>query len=143
MGNQGYAKILIPYPGNRQADSVYGNGTLFDDAAQDGRVRADGVPQGVAVPDNTHNGPGAVNMAGHNMSAEPAACRHGPFQVKGTSRGQTGEIGTLQGFRHYIRIKTAGIKGSRGKTDAVDGNAVSFLNVLQDSVCFDGQAGTG
>ena len=63
MGNQGYAKILIPYPGNRQADSVYGNGTLFDDAAQDGRVRADGVPQGVAVPGNTHNGPGAVNMA--------------------------------------------------------------------------------
>ena len=40
MGNQGYAKILIPYPGNRQADSVYGNGTLFDDAAQDKRVRA-------------------------------------------------------------------------------------------------------
>ena len=77
------------------------------------------------------------------MSAEPAACRHGPFQVKGTSRGKTGEIGTLQGFRHYIRIKTAGIKGICGKADTVDGNAVSFLNVLQDSVCFDGQAGTG
>ena len=52
------------------------------------------------------------------------------FQVKGTSHGQTGEIGTLQGFRHYIRIKTAGIKGSRGKADAVDGNAVSFLDAV-------------
>ena len=63
MGNQGYAEILFPYLGNRQADAVYGNGSLFNDAAQNGRGRTDGVPQGVAVADNIYNSPGSVNMA--------------------------------------------------------------------------------
>lgn len=70
------------------------------------------------------------------MSAEPAACYHGPFQVKRTFDGQTAKIGTLQGFRHHIRQKTAGIEGCRGKADAVDGNAATWVLVHKFKALF-------
>ena len=62
-GESGIRKNPDPYPATVRLTPSMAIGTLFDDAAQDKRVRADGVPQGVAVPDNIHNGPGAVNMA--------------------------------------------------------------------------------
>ena len=75
-------------------------------------------------------GPGAVDVTGNDVTAEPAVCFHGSFQIDVTARTKSSQRGTVQGLVHYIRCKLIFAEAGHCQAYAVDGDTVSEVNVF-------------
>ncbi|MMZ68365.1 hypothetical protein D1872_310480 [compost metagenome] len=91
---------------HRQTDPVHRNGTLGNDVPREGSVgQSDLVYDGILILTLTHDLTRSVHMTLHDMTAEPAAGRHRPFEIDFAAGLQILEVGMPVRLRHHIDHK--------------------------------------
>ena len=85
------AALIMLTPWNKDrilVDPFCGSGTFPIEAAMMAANMAPGMNRSFLsenwkqiIPPDLPDRSGSVHMSAHNMSAEPSACRHGPFQI--------------------------------------------------------------
>ena len=143
MGNDGNLETVFVFPRYGQADAVYGNGTFFYDESHQFRRCFYGIPYGIVIFFDIGYGPGAVDVTGNDMTAEPAVCFHGSFQIDVTAGTKSSQGGTVQSFVHYIRCKLLFAEAGHCQAYAVDGDTVTEVNVFQHCFGSDGENSGG
>lgn len=81
MGNDGHGKLAVTDGYDGQADTIDGNGPLFDNERLHVLGDGNGDNPGNAIGGNAGDVADAVDMAADDMTAQAAADLHGPFEV--------------------------------------------------------------
>ena len=76
----------------------------------------------------------AVDMAADQMAAEAVGRTHGAFQVDDRTLGQLTERGQAERLGGGIGLEAAGVECDDGEADAVDGDALAHLHMVERQV---------
>jgi hypothetical protein len=120
--NQGSCSPRFADRGDREGDTVHGDGALLGGVAgQPGRqAEPEPVPGAEVLPLTEH--PEAVDVALDDVAVEAAAGGDAPFQVHGRAGGQGAGGGAAQRLAHHVDGHAGAVEPYGREADAVDGD---------------------
>ncbi|KAG1547899.1 hypothetical protein G6F50_013500 [Rhizopus delemar] len=132
--DQGDFKAFVIHFVDGEADAVHADRTLLGDvAAQRGRCgKAPALGARVFV-DGQHLAE-AIDVAADQMAAEAVGRAHGALQIDDRALAQLAQRGQAQGLGGGIGLEAAGVECDDGEADAVDGDALAHLHVVERQI---------
>ena len=127
MGNNGNGELTVADGNDGQADAVDGDRPFFDDEDFHVLGNGNGDDPGNAVIGNAGDVADAIDVAADDVTAEPSADLHGPFQIDLRTALDGAERRATHRFMHDVGRKGRVRQIGHGQADAVDGNAVAKL----------------
>lgn len=137
VGDEHDAKgqVAVVDLGDGQARAVDGHKALFHDVRHlvGGRLgELEGIPQAGAVGLDLLDGGDGVDVALHDVSAEPGVCGHGALAVDAGADGQVAEVCPGERLGREADLERVGIKREDREACAVARDRVANVAVAQD-----------
>src|SRR6185369_16995980 len=130
MGNDVHAKAVHRHVVDGKAYAVYGNRTFFNNVPQIFGRDSEGKNDIARLLPPRRYYRHTVDMAGHDMPAEPVRQPHSPLKVHLITGSEPAKPGSVQGFRRHIeREERTRSNACHGKTCSVHCHRVADLEL--------------